>query len=164
MCRIFPQVKKIIPDYRRISFLWKPKCADRCESFCSGWLMFFWAGWLQPVTAFALQSPRMDGCRLSCRIMAAVFLHTHTFVFKALQGKYFLMQSPRMDGCQLSRLIMAAGFLRKHTLANNFLKWKVFSNAITNNALQIGLTVRLFFHMRLRFMCISAWNRKEKSA
>ena len=40
-CRIFPQVKKIIHDYRRISVLRKPKCADRCQSFCSGWLMVF---------------------------------------------------------------------------------------------------------------------------
>ena len=136
MCRIFPQVKKIIHDYRRISVLRKPKCADRCESFCSGWLMVFWAGWLQPVTAFALQSPRMDGCRLSCRIIASVFLHTHTLIFKTLQGKSFLMQSPRMQGCRLSRLIMAAGFPRTHTLANKTLNWKVFSNAITNNALQ----------------------------
>ena len=145
MC-IFPHVKKIIHDYRRISVLRKPQCAGVFgrSVMLTGvifllWMVdgyMSWAGWLQPVTAFALQSPRMDGCRLSCRIIASVFLHTHTLIFKTLQGKSFLMQSPRMQGCRLSRLIMAAGFPRTHTLANKTLNWKVFSNAITNNALQ----------------------------
>ena len=79
MCRIFPQVKKIIHDYRRISVLRKPKCAGVFgrSVMLTGvifllWMVdgyMSWAGWLQPVTAFALQSPRMDGCRLSCRII-----------------------------------------------------------------------------------------------
>ena len=145
MC-IFPHVKKIIHDYRRISVLRKPQCAGVFgrSVMLTGvifllWMVdgyMSWAGWLQPVTAFALQSPRMDGCRLSCRIIASVFLHTHTLIFKTLQGKSFLMQSPRMQGCRLSRLIMAAGFPRTHTLANKTLNWKVISNAITNNELQ----------------------------
>ena len=113
MCRIFPQVKKIIHDYRRISVLRKPKCAGWVVWIFLQWMVDGFLSWVVTASYSFCPAITKDGWMPALMKDHGCCFPPHTYAgVKTLQGKYFLMQSPRMDGCQLSRLIMAADFLR----------------------------------------------------